>query len=100
MEPIAQCTPVFVSFFECARHIVHVRSRSEKHVLFQPDALFTANEIAVGATDVSIVKPRRCLWQIRAESFLAEHRLLIQRKSVATGAWYALGLQSAKHSRA
>jgi len=52
--PVVQRMAVVINLLERASDVVHVVLASEEHALFEPDALFTANEVAVRAMGFAV----------------------------------------------
>src|SRR5438876_1724304 len=85
-EPVTERGAVLINLLKCAGDVVHVGARSKEQALLKPHALFTADEIAIRAVSFAVVQPRGCPGQKRSEGFVAEHRLMVQRKTITARA--------------
>src|SRR5437773_6347372 len=92
-RPLIQRVTVFINFLKRVRDIIHVPQWSEEDALFEPETLFVTNEVAVRAACFGIVQPGRGFRQKRAERFVSEHRLVVQRKAISGRARDALRLE-------
>ena len=72
----------------------------EHERLLQPDALLTAEQIAVRTVDLAEIQLAGGLGQIRPERLVPEQRLMMQRPTVTRRAGNALGLQRLDDRRA
>lgn len=73
-----------MDFREGARNILHVLPAAKQGAVFDPDGLFTADEIRVGAADGCIIQ--FAVGEVRSERLVAEERLLMEGKAIPGGA--------------
>ncbi|MFO0381624.1 MAG: hypothetical protein ACK506_07950 [Pirellula sp.] len=86
-----------MDLFEGTNNVIHVVATAEKHRLSKPDGLLATNQVAVGATDLTIIESVAHVVQIRTEGFVLKQGLMVQRVSVTGRARNSLGMERGDH---
>lgn len=96
-RPRRELVPTRMDLFEGTNNVIHVVATAEKHRLSKPDGLLATNQVAVGATDLTIIESVAHVVQIRTEGFVLKQGLMVQRVPVTGRARNSLGMERGDH---